>query len=112
MPHHPTKKQRLEGRHQSAAADCDFYAVFGDLGVDELADIFSFLSLKDIMRKRRINKKTREAVKMTIVPPTDLICVDSMENYNAMSVMTTELPNLQQITLCAFKDERDEIITY
>ena len=35
---------------------------------------------------------------MTIVPPTDF-WVNSVNNYNAMRVMTTELPNLQQITI-------------
>ena len=35
---------------------------------------------------------------MTIVPPTDFR-VDCVKNYNAMRVMMTELPNLQQITI-------------
>jgi len=64
MPHHyPSKKQKLEG-HQDPAADGNDYTVtFDDLGVDELANVLGFLSPEDIMSKRRINKKTMEAVK-------------------------------------------------
>ena len=55
----------------------------GDLSVDVLANIFGFLDgPKDIMRKRRVCKKWKEAVKMTIVPPTNFL-VDSAEKYNA-----------------------------
>ena len=104
MPHQ-TKKQRLdEGGHQStaAAADSDdFVASFDDLSIDELANIFGFLPLKDIMRLRRINKKAREGVKMTIPPmPRDfhsMFSVGSVKKYNAMRVMTIALPNLQQL---------------
>jgi hypothetical protein len=75
-----------------------FLASFDDLSADVLAHILAFLSLKDIMSKRRINKKTREAVKKTIVPPSGF-CVNSMESYNAMAVMTRALPNLQQLEI-------------
>ena len=97
MPH-PTKKQRLEG-HPSAAVAVgdDSVASFDDL-VDVLPNILGFLLVEDIMRSRRINKRVKEAVRKTIVPLTDF-CVDSVENYNAMEVMTTELPNLQQIEI-------------
>ncbi len=82
-----------------AAVGDEFAASFDDLSVDVLADILGFLLIKDTMRSRRINKKTREAVKKTIVPPTDFR-VESVEEYNAMNLMTTEMPNLQQITIC------------
>ena len=75
----------------------DFVVSFDDLS-DVLPTILGFLSLKDIMSKRRLNKKSREAVRRTIVPLTDFR-VESVEEYNAMNVMTTELPNLQQISL-------------
>ena len=101
MPH-PTKKQRIECHDERndavAADDDDFLASFDDLSVDVLPNILGFLSLQDIMSKRRINKKTREAVKKAAVPLTDF-CVYSVENYNTMIVMTEALPNLQQITL-------------
>jgi hypothetical protein len=71
----------------------------GDLSVDVLADIFGYLDgPKDIMRKRRVNKRWKEAATKTVVPPTEF-CVNSVENYNAMNVMTRALPTLQQITL-------------
>ncbi len=93
-----TKKQRLEDDHQDpVAASGDFVASFDDL-TDVLPNIYGFLSLQDIMRSRRINKTSREAVKMTIVPPTDF-CVDSVDKYNAMNVMTRALPNLQHFAL-------------
>jgi len=100
MPH-PTKKQRIECHERNeevAVADDEFLASFDDLS-DVLPNILGFLSLKDVMSKRRINKKTTEAVKKTTVPLTDF-CVYSIENYNAMIVMTEAMPNLQQITLC------------
>jgi hypothetical protein len=49
------------------------------------------------MPNRRVSKKWREAIKM-VVPHGDFRVI-SIEGYNFMRVMTTELPNLQQITL-------------
>ncbi len=93
MPH-PSKRQRLT----VIEANLSVGVTAGDVSVDVLAIIFAFLGVKDIMLKRRVCKKWKEAVKMTIVPTTDF-CVDSMEEYNVMRVMATELPNLQQITI-------------
>jgi hypothetical protein len=92
----------LEEGHQQSndmmAADDDFIlASFDDLS-DVLPNILGFLSLKDIMRSRRINKNTMNAVRNTIVPPCDF-CINSLGNYNAMTVMTEAMPNLQQITI-------------
>jgi len=97
---HPTKKQRLDSYHNAVVvAANDFVASFDNLGVDELANVFAFLpTVEEIMRSRCINKKMREAVRKTIVPLID-VRVDSGRKYNAMNVMTTEMPNLQQITL-------------
>ena len=94
MPHNPKKKQRLED-HREAVGD-EFSASFGDLGVDVLANVFAFLTVEEIMPKRRIIKKSREAVKMTTPPPTDFAVTSSIK-YNAMAVMTRAVPNLQQI---------------
>jgi hypothetical protein len=106
MPH-PTKKQRLEGNRTTVdAADNDFVASFDDLSVDVLANILGFLSLKHIMCSRRINKKTMEAVKKTIVPLTEF-CVNSVERYNAVNVMTRAMPNLQKIHLRSLGRSRD-----
>ncbi len=97
MPHYPSKKQKLEGLLGHPVADGnDFLVSFGDLGVDLLANVLGFLLPKDVMSKRSINKKTREAVKRTI-PPDDF-CVNRMRDYNVMNVMTRAMPNLQQIT--------------
>jgi hypothetical protein len=73
-----------------------------NLSVDVLANIFSFLTPKDIMCKRRVCRKWREAVKKTFAPLTEYpheFRVESVEEYNAMTVMTTEMPNLQQIMI-------------
>jgi hypothetical protein len=67
-----------------------------ELSIDEVASILSFLPLKEIMPKRRVCKKWKEAVKNTIVPPTDFR-VESEWEYNAMRVMTEAMPNLQQL---------------
>ncbi len=100
MPHYPPKKQRIEGHQSAMVAGNDFSPSFDDL-VDVLPNILGYLTLKDIMRKRRINKKTMEAVKMTIVPPADL-SVNNMKTYNAVRVMTRALPNLQQLEIGDF----------
>ncbi len=100
MPH-PSKKQRLAVMETdlAEATVAEVAVTAGDLSIDVLANIFGYLDgPKDIMQKRRVCKKWKEAAKMTIVPPTKFR-VDSEENYNAMTVMTRALPNLQQITL-------------
>jgi hypothetical protein len=94
MPH-PTKKQKLEG--QVASADGDFVASFDDV-VDVLPNILGFLPPKDIIRAR-VCKNCREAARKTIVPPTVSLYVNCDKEYNAMRVMTTELPNLQFIDI-------------
>lgn len=79
----------LEEGHQrnDAVAANDFLASFDVLSVDVLANIYGFLSLKDIMCKRRINKKSMDAVRNTVVPHT-YFYVDTVKKYNAMVVMT------------------------
>ncbi len=85
-------------RNDAVTASDDLLASFGALSVDVLANILGFLLIKDIMCSRRINKKWKEAVRKTVVPPTDFV-VDSLGKYNAVAVMTREMPNLQQITI-------------
>jgi hypothetical protein len=98
MPH-PPKIQRIEGHQGAVVAGNDFVASFDDLVDVLLANILGCLTPKDIMRSRRINKMTMEAVKMTIVPPSDF-CVTSLSTYNAMDVMTRAMTKLQQIKIC------------
>ncbi len=102
MPH-PKKKQRLTGDDANlaeAAAGHQMTVSAGDLSVDVLANILGFLGgAKDIMQRRRVCKKWKEAVKITIVPLNTDVFIDDMGMYNAMNVMSTEMPNLQQITL-------------
>jgi hypothetical protein len=62
MPHYPQKKQRIEGHPSAMVAGNDFSPSFGDLA-DVLPNILGYLTLKEIMCKRRINKKTMEAVR-------------------------------------------------
>ena len=82
----------------------DDFATADKLGGDEIAIIFGFLPLKDIMRLRRVCEKWRDAGAKTMVPPTEFVpateFVNSVRSYNAMRAMTTALPNLQQIKLC------------
>jgi hypothetical protein len=107
MPHQE-KKQKIDGHLRSSdavvAVGDEFAASFDDLS-DVLPNIFSFLLIKDTMRSRRINKKTSEAVKKTIVPPS-VFRVRSMNEFNAMNVMTAAMPNLQQITIGRLGRER------
>jgi hypothetical protein len=64
---------------------------------DLLVNILEFLPIHEIMCDRRVSKKWREVIKM-VVPHGDFR-VDSVEEYDAMGVMTTALPNLQHIKL-------------
>ena len=94
MPH-LKKRQRLSGD----SADCLAEAV----SIDVLANIFGYLDgPKDIMQKRRVCKKWKEAVKKTTVPTK--FRIDSVEDYNAMTVMTEAMPNLQQIRIGGFSE--------
>jgi hypothetical protein len=125
MPH-PKKKQRLAGDDTSCLAEtavADDQVAFSanDLSIDVLADIFGFLSgAKEIMQKRRVCKKWKEAVKKTIVPfvqtkdvhtaraSSGYFIVGNMKEYNAMRVMTRAMPNLQQIRIGDAYNLRDE----
>jgi len=65
---------------------------------DIMADILAWLCVEEIMGKRRVCKKWKEAARKTIIPPCDFV-VNNVESYNVVNVMTRALPNLQQITL-------------
>ena len=69
-----------------------------ELSIDEVAIIFGFLSYTDIMRAR-VCTSWREAAKKTLVPQTKLLVVDSLRSYNTVRVMSTALPNTQQILI-------------
>ena len=76
------------------AADDDVYVLasfFDNLSVDVLANILAFLTAEDEdimrMRSRRINKKVTEAVRKTIVPPTEFR-VDNAEKCDGIRVTT------------------------
>ena len=105
MMAHPTKKQRPNGggddvslAEEAKTAD-QMMATAPSVGTDVLANIFGYLDgPKDIMQKRRVCKKWKEAVRETIVPLVKF-CVNSPETYNGMSIMTAALPNLQQIEI-------------
>jgi hypothetical protein len=88
-------------RAKVADLSADAVAVTIDQLEDNLlANVFGFLDgPKEIMGKRRVCKKWKEAAKKTIVPPTKFL-VNSWQKYQAMGVMTRALPNLQQIVLC------------
>ncbi len=100
--HHPSKKQRLtvmETDSAEATVADQIVVTSGDLSVDVLANIFGFLDgMQDIMQKRCVCKKWKEAVKQTTSPLVEFH-VNSMEKYNAMVVMTRAMPNLQQIMI-------------
>ena len=89
----PQKKLKVAGADDDKAA-----VVFHQLE-DIVANILGWLCVEEIMGKRRVCKKWTEAVRKTIVPPS-LFVVDSVARYNALTVMTEEMPNLQQIKIC------------
>jgi hypothetical protein len=108
MPYPEKKRQRLQGHHRCTydemAVVSDFLASIESLSGDLLANIFGFLLPQEIMCVR-LNRKMREAAKITIVPPAEFV-VDSLRKYNSMSVMATALPNLQKITLGALGENK------
>src|SRR6056300_1482794 len=91
MDHRTPKKTKIAGRSVDEAA------VAVHQLEDIMANILGWLRVKEIMGKRRVCKKWKEAVRKT-VPTTDIWVGDTKE-YNAMVVMTRALPNLQQISL-------------
>eukprot|EP00985_Skeletonema_marinoi_P003790 scaffold1656_cov76-Skeletonema_marinoi.AAC.5 len=93
MPH--SKKPRLAGSNDDAEASSDARPI---LSADEFACILGFLPPKQIMCLRSVCKTWREAAKKTIVPIVEFN-VDSIDKYNAMNVMATAMPNLQQIKI-------------
>ena len=85
--------------HSSASQRGNVAHLTEKLSADEVAIIFGFLSHADIMRAR-VCTTWRDAAKKTLVPPTDTdFRVNSMRSYNAMRVMATALPNLQQLLI-------------
>ncbi len=100
MPH-PSKRQKLTVTETDLAyatvAD-QIVVTSGDLSVDVLANTFGYLGMQDIMQKRCVCKKWKEAATKTVVPPTNFR-IDSVEKHNAMGVMTRALPNLQQVAI-------------
>eukprot|EP00984_Skeletonema_dohrnii_P034652 scaffold33624_cov191-Skeletonema_dohrnii-CCMP3373.AAC.1 len=64
---------------------------------DQVAIIFSFLPPKDIMRAR-VCTTWRAAAKKTLVPMTGF-SIYGLKSFNAMRVMASALPNLQQLSI-------------
>jgi hypothetical protein len=89
----PKKKTKVVGLN----AD-DVAAVAVHQLEDIVAIILGWLCVEEIMGKRRVCKKWKEAVKKTIIPLSDFY-VNSPKKYNAMNVMTRAMPNLQRITI-------------
>jgi hypothetical protein len=75
----------------------------GEFSCDEMTIVLSFLPYGDIMRAR-VCKTLRDDAKKTLVPVTDFV-VYNVRSYNAMRVMSTALPNFQQISLRYLGDE-------
>ncbi len=87
-----------------------------EVGIDEVAIIFSFLDPKDILRARVCTSWRAAAMKADV---SSSLIVDSERSYNAMRIMSTAIPNLQRISLRLLKgrhsfsngDEPDELLT-
>ena len=65
---------------------------------DVLPKITEFFAAEEFMCLRCVCKLWREEIKKTNVPISEFV-VKGLGKYNAMNVMTTELPNLQQIAI-------------
>jgi hypothetical protein len=73
-----------------------------DFSSDVVANILSYLKLKEIMCKRGVCKKWIEAVRKTPVSPEEIFVVNSVKSYNALTVMSVVLPNLQSVKIMPF----------
>jgi hypothetical protein len=71
------------------------------LTAEVLPTILSFLTLKEIMRARRVCTTWRDAARKTLVPLIEFK-VDSVISYNAIKAMSTDLPSLQHLSICSF----------
>eukprot|EP00984_Skeletonema_dohrnii_P030958 scaffold22891_cov155-Skeletonema_dohrnii-CCMP3373.AAC.1 len=96
----PSKKQKLlpcsSSTNLAPTAGND-EMTFNNLGTDEIANIFGYLTPTETMFAR-LNKNMRDAAKKTIVPMAEF-SVNTIGKYNAMRAMTTALPNLTHIEL-------------
>ena len=72
---------------------------------DMLANILSYLKLREIMCMRCVSRTWTEAVMKTAVSPEEEFVVRSVKTFNAMRVMSTVLPNLQSVRLNNLQDE-------
>ena len=68
-----------------------------EVGTDEVSIIFSFLPRNNILRAR-VCKTWRDAAKKNLVPPSQFV-VYGIRSHNALRVMSTALPNLQQLSI-------------
>ena len=75
-----------------------------ELGTDEVAIIFSFLSHQDIMRAR-VCRAWRQAAKKAIVHSRFVFKSNSLKSYNAMRAMSIALPNFQRMKVFFFEGE-------
>jgi Leucine-rich repeat (LRR) protein len=69
---------------------------------DMLPNILSYLRSREIMSTRRVNKTWNEAVRKTTISPEEIFVVGSVKTYNALTVMSTVLPNLQSVVIARF----------
>ena len=68
-----------------------------EVGTDEVSIIFSFLPRNDILRAR-VCTTWRDAATTTLIPLTKFV-VYGIRSHNALRVMSTALPNLQQLSI-------------
>ncbi len=89
----PKKKMEVAGANDDQPAAVAVHQL-----EDIVAIILSWLRVNEIMSKRRVCKKWKEAARKTIVPLSEFR-VDDVKKFNAMRVMTEAMPNLQQLEI-------------
>ena len=90
---------RRSSNDDAAAAKLLTSITTDDFGADVFAIIFAYIGRpEEIMLLRRVCKKWRDLARETVVVPNDFQ-IDSVRRYNVMRVMTTALPNLQQLSI-------------
>src|SRR6056300_1491558 len=114
-----SERSRLEGHdtppkcpHMSMIVGRLMIATFSELSVEQGAMILGFFRPMEIIYFRRVCKTWKEAARVTTVPMQipffygKSFRINTLARYNALRVMATELPNLQQFEIASLCDER------
>ena len=95
----PRKRAKLIASPTAAGTEEGDLPAVDQLSDDTIAMIFGYIKVVEIMHLRQVCKKWKEAAKNAVAARDSRFCVNSVNKYRAMVVMTRALPNIQEIVL-------------